>query len=220
MTVPWDEWLNLHDCLLWEAVALSLNFDPRQIQDSLPSRFRSKFGVPELERADPVYFREYGKRLRILENQMGRPTGPGGYVGARPIFRVQLVLFAKWARKLKWEMPEELEKLARKRPAPNKASGASPVTATPANSSSPKSPEESNDKRDTGREMSTKGRRTALLIIRALEQLAERKKGHRTEAQSICDTIASMGYSLTDRAVGQWLKDARKEFPAVEKKKG
>lgn len=217
MDIQWDEWLNLHDCLLWEAVALSLSFDPYVLRESCPRNFRTEVDWPDLERADPLYFRDYGKRLRILKNQIGRPGGPGGYVGAS---RVQLVLFAKWARKLRWEMPEELKKLARKRPAPNKASGASPATATPANSPSPKSPEESNDKRDTGREMSTKGRRTALLIIRALEQLAERKKGHRTEAQSICDTIASMGYSLTDRAVGQWLKDARKEFPPVEKRKG
>jgi hypothetical protein len=202
MSIQWDEWLNLHDCKLWEAVALSLNYDPHVIWTGCPAQFRTVDKGPRLEIAEPEHFQDYGKRLRILENQMGRPDGPGGYVGAS---RVQIRLFAQWARKLKWAMPEELIKLARKRQPPAKPTAEPAVAAAP-----PNTPAESAVSVDE-KVLTDRSRRLMLKIIRVLAVQAEVPETNAGEAVLAWAEKLDIDGLKAD-TVRRILKEAREAF--------
>ena len=105
----WEKWSQMLTCELWQAVALSLGFEPY----GLPGlTFRPILGGPF--DACPERFR---RRLAIANNHvecgaMHRPA----YEGDRTRETVKLHDFVAWAQSLEWELPEPFLKMSPRTP--------------------------------------------------------------------------------------------------------
>jgi hypothetical protein len=104
----WTYWLHVPDVSPVEAVALSLDIDPKSLSIVQGVHGRSLRGVPEAEAA------EFAKRLDLTKRNIG-PTlvvmnGREHQRGEEP--KIRLKRFATWAAQIEWLIPAELAALA------------------------------------------------------------------------------------------------------------
>lgn len=94
----WDVWRLVEDVRLWEAVALSLNIEPRKVQHSRNSWMHGRAVFLERE--------EFEKRLFAASRSADLPriTLPSD----PSLATVSLSEFAKWSRSIGWSIPDEL----------------------------------------------------------------------------------------------------------------
>ena len=98
----WRIWRNVPEVRLWEAVALSLNIDPRQVElnpHAWMSGHRSFLEAQDFK--DRVFVAERNLGSTLLE--------PINWRGADS--KVRLSSFVKWAASVGWELPNELHAL-------------------------------------------------------------------------------------------------------------
>lgn len=132
----WSEWRYTPKVEVWQACALSLNFDPHSLKER--DEYMSESGAaPYFEdRSFPsVAIREeFNKRRRmVLANLPSNPAFSFPSIVAYGFSKVVLAEFAAWARNIGWDIPPELVALAREpveqAVAPQPPKGA-PVTPT------------------------------------------------------------------------------------------
>jgi hypothetical protein len=117
----WTLWSQMPKAELWEAVALSLNFQPGHWDMTFPR------GI-SLHYTDFVFSTDYSTRLKVAQAHMsaeGTLKPLNLYVGVLndPRAEVSLPAFHSWANSMKWTLPAEFPSgaaLADNRPVANK----------------------------------------------------------------------------------------------------
>lgn len=122
----WSEWKHKPWVKVWQAVALSLNIDPLEMQHSRESWLVGPGRGPIFEDesfANEKIKKDFYKRIRVLSaNYLDREFfSPGDiYVGQGAGFQpVKLSECAAWAPSVDWDVPKELKELARTKAASN-----------------------------------------------------------------------------------------------------
>lgn len=99
---PWTIWNNIPELRVFEAVALSLNIDPRKLRRSPHGWMAGKRLFDEDE--------EFNERLFVAERNLTQigvvDSARAHYEGHEPI--VRLDSFLAWARRIGWALPAEL----------------------------------------------------------------------------------------------------------------
>lgn len=174
VAVNWQVWQHVPDARLWEAVALSLNRDPRSINVH-----------PQSWMGNDLIFEEsrpFTDRLLIAERNL-TASGSGLrarslVVGTRCQCSVSLAEFAAWALSLPWDIPPEMERMAAS--ASMSVPGDVPVTESPV----------------TARE-----RNTLLTIIAALCEYSGIDPTERGAASQIAKMTEKLGATVTDDTI-------------------
>jgi hypothetical protein len=193
----WGVWRHTPTCQLWEAVALSLNIEPRQVRASdwfqQGQEFRYREG------------REFDDRLVIATRQAGEPGGLGGVAMSadavatpylRSESRVDLATFAQWAAGLGWEMPAELRAMAERTDAEMRDSTTEDVGSG------------ADDAADG--ELSAKGANHLLKIIYVLSEMAGLGDSRDFQAGvAIQSRAADLGLSISDKSAAAKIKESR-----------
>ena len=102
----WSTWDLLPKVELWEAVALSFNIDPHQIKRN-PHQW--------LVGHQPIFNegKDFDDRLRIIKANIGNHELLKGRQDCT-LRSINLVIFAKWATTIGWEIPPKLESIGHK----------------------------------------------------------------------------------------------------------
>lgn len=174
VAVDWQVWQHVPAARLWEAVALSLNRDPRSINVH-----------PQSWMADRFIFEEskpFTDRLMIAERNL---TASGAGLRARSLVigapsqcSVSLAEFAAWALSLPWDIPPELERIA--------ASHSMSVSDDVAVTESP---------------ITTRERNTLLTIIAALCDYSGIDPAGKGTANQIAKMTETLGATVTDDTI-------------------
>jgi len=102
----WGTWRQLSDVKDWEAIALSLNIDHRQVRHPQQGWMT---GMRYFDEAD-----EFDARYHLLTRILLQPNCPlrvTSHAGALDT-NIPLAQFVSWAMSIPWEIPSELRKLA------------------------------------------------------------------------------------------------------------
>lgn len=100
----WSKWQNVPEIKLWEAVALSLNIEPRKIKDYPYENIHMFADIQEFE-----------DRLFVAERNLGQGKRLTAAVinAATPVDTlIPIPKFVAWAISIQWQMPEQLANLA------------------------------------------------------------------------------------------------------------
>jgi hypothetical protein len=111
----WQIWKHIIEVKLYEAVALSLNIDPKKIRHNSHSWMAGRRLFDEDQ--------EFKDRLFLVERSLDKlgvlNFANVGYLGGDPV--ISLKAFAAWAVSIGWELPNEITELAdaaKSRPTP------------------------------------------------------------------------------------------------------
>ena len=110
-TAPnWLYWRQMPHELLWKAVALSCDIDPRRerLADSEYWVHRARWG--EVETDDR--YREFRDRLEIATARIGELDIAALNMGEASPAQIKLPEFAAWALSMQWKIPQELANMA------------------------------------------------------------------------------------------------------------
>lgn len=104
-TPTWNVWLNLPEVEIWEAVALSLNIDPKRVKHSPHSWLA---GESLFDEAD-----DFEDRFTVATRSAGTTLVLSTVSPVnRAESKVSLPGFSRWAGSLHWQMPDEMSVLA------------------------------------------------------------------------------------------------------------
>lgn len=106
----WHYWRQMPNEVLWKAVALSCNIEPRRDPVACHSYWinRARWGdMDQFER-----YREFHERLEIAEASIGELNSGALNISDAKVARIKLPEFAAWALSMQWEIPEQLAHLA------------------------------------------------------------------------------------------------------------
>lgn len=182
----WRRWRDLSDVCIWEAVALSLNVDPRTVRWG--AGLIQYTGHGELDEGP-----EFMDRMHVLE----RNVESGQILQATTVDEklpykstISLPIFANWATSVGWRVPKELAAIGESPslPASQKTGG-----------------------RGGEQPLSTKERNTALKLIvtMAMEGYKFNPADSRSRITSeIVSDLEKHGFSLDPDTVREWLKKA------------
>lgn len=106
----WDVWQLVPEARLWEAVALSLDTEPRKVRFMRDGWMAGPGAGPFFEEGQ-----DFEDRLLVAETNFGtnKPLTPRRFImRSRRTSDVSLPQFAAWVQKIGWEAPAELLALA------------------------------------------------------------------------------------------------------------
>lgn len=106
----WTVWAHVPTVRVWEAVAVSLNIDPKKI------RTRPNAWMGNGEHFPHDEGQQFEDRIEVLRRNLGGGRGLplASIIMGKPDYcEVRIADFARWARSLHWDMPEELAVLAK-----------------------------------------------------------------------------------------------------------
>lgn len=178
--VDWEVWQHIPEAKLWEAVALSLNLDPRRIKINRHSWMASDLIFEERK--------EFSDRLLVAQrnltsgNLMARH-----YNSASPnVCSVSLGEFSVWALSIGWTLPPVLTKIG-------ESVGANKVQQPP----------------PTEKPLGTRERNTIARIIAALTSMAkvDLSEPHKAAGAIEAET-ARLGIQVSDDTIAKWLNEA------------
>lgn len=99
----WSKWQNVLEIKLWEAVALSLNIEPKKIIDH---PYRNRHGFADIQ--------EFEDRMFVAKGNLGqgkRLTAVTNLVSPADTL-IPIPKFVAWALSIQWELPPQLANLA------------------------------------------------------------------------------------------------------------
>lgn len=175
VAVDWQVWQHVPDAHLWEAVAISLNREPRSIK-VYPQGWMDNGLI--FEESKP-----FTDRLLIAERNLTAAAGTGLrahslVVGTPYQCSVSLAEFAAWALSLPWDIPPEMERMA--------------ATA---------SMSDPDDVPNTEPPFTTRERNTLLTIIAALCEYSGIDPAERGAASQIAKMTDGLGATVTDDTI-------------------
>lgn len=180
----WNYWRQMPHELLWKAVALSCNIDPRRerLPDCNYCVNRARWG--DAQRDDK--FREFHDRLEIATARIRELSDASLSMSDANEVRIELPRFAAWALSMQWEIPQQLADIAE----------------TGAKSSKPVAKSETLGATERG---------TVQKIIAAfLAQGYSQEKIAKPYgiAKEIQTALQSAGHDLSDDTIVNWIKEA------------
>lgn len=106
----WQYWRQIPHVVLWKAVALSCNIEPRR-ERLADSDYWIKFARWGHAEKDDRY-RGFHDRLEIATARIGELDVASVNTGEANATQIKLPEFAAWALSMQWEIPEELANIA------------------------------------------------------------------------------------------------------------
>ena len=193
MSPDWRYWRQMPDEVLWKAVALSCNIEPRKerLADSSYWVNRARWGGAWQDGR----CREFLDRLEIATARVGELDVAVASEGGVDVVRINLARFAAWAVSMQWKIPQELADMAHVAPKASKAVAKSESLATTE-------------------------RGTVLKIIAGfLAQGYSREKIAKPYAiaKEIQAALQSSGLNLSDDTIVNWIKEAAPLLTPAEK---
>ncbi len=187
--VEWGVWSNIPDVKLWEAVALSLNLDPRCVK---VNRNSWMVGTSVIDESP-----EFSARLLVAErNLTSQKLRPRAFIISQPRqCDVSLHEFSVWAISVGWNLPPELMEIAERTDVP-KAQESLAVEKS----------------------LGTKERNTIARIIAALAAIADLdlSQPHKA-AQVIENQTQTLGIRVSNDTIVKWLKEATAQRESNQK---
>lgn len=189
----WRYWRQMPDEVLWKAVALSCNIEPRKerLADSSYWVNRARWG----DAWQDGRCREFLDRLEIATARIGELDVAVVSEGGVSVARINLPRFAAWAVLMQWKIPQEFADMANVVPKAIK-----PVAKIES--------------------LATTERGTVLKIIAGfLAQGYSRDKIAKPYAiaKEIQAALQSSGLNLSDDTIGNWIKEAAPLLTAAKK---
>ena len=190
----WHYWRQMPHEVLWKAVALSCDVEPRRerLGDSDYWINRARWGDAEQDDR----YREFHDRLEIATARISELEVDPLNMGQSNVARIKLPEFAAWALSMQWEIPEEFANMAN--------------TATKARNPTVKSESLGVTERGT----------VQKLIAGFLAQGYSRDKISKPYAiaKEIQTALQSAGVNLSDDTIVNWIKEAAPLLAVAEKK--
>jgi len=201
----WNIWGNVPELPLWEAVALSLDIEPRSIQFN-PNNWATR------QKIDGVT-EEFEDRLLVAErNRLGGklPSQDRNY-GTPVLGHVNLGIFAAWALQLtpRWQVPERFAALSNE-----EAFTAAIAAAQEKSTAATKSPE---------KPLGTRERETLLKLVigMAIDGYGYDPSANRSDViPEICRNLATHHITVSDDTLRKYLNEASKLLPQKPGKSG
>lgn len=192
----WHYWRQMPHELLWKAVALSCNVEPRRerLADSNYWINRARWGNAQQDDR----YREFHDRLEIATARISEFNDASLNMGEANKARIKLPEFAAWALLMQWKIPQQLANMAK--------------TATKASKPAAKSETLGATERGT----------VQKLIAGFLAQGYSRDKISKPYAiaKEIQTALQSAGLNLSDDTIVNWIKEAAPLLTPAEKKLG
>ena len=190
----WQYWRQIPHVVLWKAVALSCNIEPRR-ERLADSDYWIKFARWGHAEKDDRY-RGFHDRLEIATARIGELDVASVNTGEANATQIKLPEFAAWALSMQWEIPQELANIAE--------------TGTKARKSTAKSESLGATERGT----------VQKIIAGFLAQGYSHDKISKPYAiaKEIQTALQSAGHDLSDDTIVNWIKEAAPLLaPAVKK---
>lgn len=190
----WHYWRQMPHELLWKAVALSCNIDPRRerLPDSDYWVNRARWGDAEQDDR----YREFHNRLKIATARISELASASLSIGESNTAQIKLPEFAAWALSMQWKIPQQLANMAE--------------TGTKASKLAAK-----------GETLGATERGTVQKIIAGfLAQGYSQEKISKPYAiaKEIQTALQSAGHDLSDDTIVNWIKEAAPLLAPVGKR--
>ncbi len=197
----WKKWRHVPHVKIWEAVALSLGIEPKEV-DIDPNGWMTGHLIFN-------EFEEFNDRIFVAGRQV--ETSSGFDVKSRVLddpsnCTVDLGEFAAWALSIEWDIPPEFEAMSSR----DEGKATRTVAASP--SPTAKKKQEAGAAENS---LGTRERGTLLKLVlgMALAGYAYDPRAPRSPvAKEIADDLQKHGISISDDTVRQWLNTAAAEI--------